>query len=81
MIIARQQLGKNLFASGRDNNVEPIAKQRRGKQASSRIHTVFSVGSVQSGYKRNEGVVESTGNLESETVKYGHKSHGIGTRK
>jgi hypothetical protein len=31
-----------------------IDRQRRGKQASSKIQGVFSVGSVQSGYKRDE---------------------------
>jgi hypothetical protein len=53
MIIARQRLGKQLFASQLDNNKESTAKQRRGKQASSTIQTVFSVEYVQSGYKRS----------------------------
>jgi hypothetical protein len=54
MIIARQQLGEQLFASARDKNRKPNVKQRRGKKASTTIQTAFSVGSVQSGYKRSE---------------------------
>jgi hypothetical protein len=41
MIIARHQLGKQLFTLERDNNRESIATQRRGKQTSSTIQTVF----------------------------------------
>jgi hypothetical protein len=54
MIIARQQLGKQLFASMHDNNREFMGKQRRGKQSLLTIQAVFSVGSVQSSYKRRE---------------------------
>jgi hypothetical protein len=54
MIIATQQLGKQLFASVRDNNRESNAKQWRGKKASSTVQTVFSVGSMQSNCKRSE---------------------------
>jgi hypothetical protein len=46
MIIARQQLDKQLFASAGDNNMESIAKQQRGKQSSSTIQIVFCVGSA-----------------------------------
>jgi hypothetical protein len=42
------------FLSARDSKRESIVKQWRGKQASLTIQTVFSVGSVQSGYKRSE---------------------------
>jgi hypothetical protein len=96
MITARQQLGKQLFAPARDNNRESIVKQRRGKQTSSTIQTVFSVGSVQRGYKRSEfreaGSNTSTvtlrvvggdekGSLKSEAVKYGQKSKGTRTQE
>jgi hypothetical protein len=48
------KLSKQLFASARDNNTEYIAKQRRGKQASSTILIVFSVWSAQSDYKKSQ---------------------------
>jgi hypothetical protein len=44
VIIARQQLGKQLLASARNHNGESIAKQRRGKQVLSTMQTLFSVG-------------------------------------
>jgi hypothetical protein len=53
MIIDGQQLGKQLFASEHHVSKESVAKQWRGKQASSTIQPVFSVGSVQSCYKRS----------------------------
>jgi hypothetical protein len=37
MVIARQQLGKQFSVSACENNRESIAKQRRGKEASSTI--------------------------------------------
>jgi hypothetical protein len=47
--IAKQRPGKHLPASAHDSKREFIANQRLGKQASSKIQTLFSVGSVQSG--------------------------------
>jgi hypothetical protein len=49
MSIARKRVAKHIPAEA--NARRSIARQRRGKQALSRIHSVFSVGSVQSGYK------------------------------
>jgi hypothetical protein len=54
MIIARQQLGKQLFSPARDNNRESIIKQLWDEHTSSTIQTVFSVGSLRSDYKRSK---------------------------
>jgi hypothetical protein len=53
--IARQRAAKHIPAEANArNNSTSIARQRRGKQVWSTIQAVFSVGSVQSGYKRVE---------------------------
>jgi hypothetical protein len=49
-----KQPGKHFPAQVGDNNWESIAKQRRDKQTLSTIQAMFSVGTVQSGYKRSE---------------------------
>jgi hypothetical protein len=55
MLIARQWVAKHISAKpNARNNKASIAKQRRSKQALSAMPAVFSVGSVQSGYKRFE---------------------------
>jgi hypothetical protein len=55
MPIARQRVTKHIPADANTwNNRRSITKQRRGKQALPTIQAVFSVGSVQSGYKRVE---------------------------
>jgi hypothetical protein len=55
MPIARQRVAKHISAEANaPKNWKSIAKQRRRKQALSTIQTVFSVWSVQSGYKRVE---------------------------
>jgi hypothetical protein len=53
--IARQQVAKHIPAKAKARiKSRYIARQRRGKQALSKIQAVFSVGSVQSGYNRVE---------------------------
>jgi hypothetical protein len=55
MPIAKQRVAKHIPAEENSrNNRTSIARQRCGKQALSTIQAVFSVGSVQSGYKRDE---------------------------
>jgi hypothetical protein len=63
MPIARQRLGKYITARANAlKNRASIARQRISKHASLTIQAVFSVGSVQIGYKevfgRTEWVVE-----------------------
>jgi hypothetical protein len=55
MPIVWQRIAKHIpaEANARNNRIT-IARQRRGKQALSTIRAVFSVGFVQSGYKRVE---------------------------
>jgi hypothetical protein len=53
MSIARQQVTKHIPAEADAlKNMRSTARQQRGKQALSTIQAVFSVESVQSGYKR-----------------------------
>jgi hypothetical protein len=53
--IARQRVAKHIPAEANARNSRTsIARQLRGKQALSTIQALFSVGSVQSGYKRVE---------------------------
>jgi hypothetical protein len=55
MPIARQRVAKRIPTEAKArNNMRYIARQRRGKQVLSKIRAMFSVGSVQSGYKRVE---------------------------
>jgi hypothetical protein len=55
MPITRQRVTKHIPAEANaPNNKRSIARQRRGKQALSRIRDMFSVGSVQSRYMRVE---------------------------
>jgi hypothetical protein len=55
MPIARQRVAKHIPAEANEwKSRRSTAGQRRGKQALSEIQAVFSVGSVQSGYKRVE---------------------------
>jgi hypothetical protein len=55
MPIARQRVAKHIPADANArNNRTSIAKELRCNQALSTIQAVFSVGSVQSGYKRVE---------------------------
>jgi hypothetical protein len=54
MSIARQRVAKHIPAEADARNNRSIARQRRGKQALSTIHAVFSLGFVQSGYKKIE---------------------------
>jgi hypothetical protein len=51
MPIARQRVAEHILAEANARDSRSIARQRRGKQALSTIQAVFSVGSVQSGYK------------------------------
>jgi hypothetical protein len=59
--IARQRLGKHIPArvNARKNRT-PIARQRISKHASLKIEVVFSLGSVQSGYKEVFGSIEES---------------------
>jgi hypothetical protein len=55
MPIARQRVAKQIPAEANArNNRTSVARKRRGRQALSTIQAVFSVGSVQSSYKRVE---------------------------
>jgi hypothetical protein len=53
MPIARQRVAKHIPAEVGNNRIS-IARKRRGKQDLSTIQAMFSVGSVQSDYKRVE---------------------------
>jgi hypothetical protein len=55
MPIDRQRVAKHIPSEANArNNRTSIVRQRGGKQALSTIQAVFSVGSVQNGYKRVE---------------------------
>jgi hypothetical protein len=54
MSVAKQRVVKHISAEPNAWNNRSIARQRRGKQALSTIKAVFSVESVQCGYKRVE---------------------------
>jgi hypothetical protein len=52
MPIAGQRVGKHIPTEASAQNSRSMARQWRGKQALSTTQAVFSMGSVQSGYKR-----------------------------
>jgi hypothetical protein len=77
--IARQRLGKHVFAA---TDTQATTEELLG--------TMFCIQSVQSGVEAgsNNSTValrvvggKVKGSLESETVKYGHESHGNQTRE